>query len=327
LAHAYGWPNGLAGGGLIAIGELGGGARMSDLDQFCKMIGMPLPTIVDHSVNGGSNSGDLTDPASGEVALDIQAAAASYWVATDKPAEIHVYYAPNANGSIEAVTAQAAEDNMDVLSWSWGANEALTGRASCLSMEMAAANALRSAGMVTLAASGDNGSRDINPNTHVDNPASCPHVIACGGTKKTSTIFSTSTETAWSEGGGGFSVIFGMPQWMSGAPHGGRMVPDLATDADPATGVKIVLDGRVNVFGGTSFCSPFMAGLIAACGKKRGLLTPDGIGPLLWANHTAFADITKGSNGKFRAKVGPDACTGLGVPDGGKLAVLLTKHI
>src|SRR6266550_6325540 len=56
LAHAYGWPNGLAGGGLIAIGELGGGARMSDLDQFCKMIGMPLPTIVDHSVNGGSNS-------------------------------------------------------------------------------------------------------------------------------------------------------------------------------------------------------------------------------------------------------------------------------
>ena len=110
LARAYDWPTGLVGGGVIAIGELGGGAQMSDLDQFCSMIGMPRPTVVDCSVNGGTNSGDPTDPASGEVALDIQAAAASYWVATGKPAVIRVYYAPNASGSIAAATAQAADE-------------------------------------------------------------------------------------------------------------------------------------------------------------------------------------------------------------------------
>lgn len=324
LARAYHWPTGLIGGGKIAIGELGGGSIKSDLEQFCKMVGMPVPTVVDHSVNGGRNNGDPTDPASGEVALDIQAAAASYWVATRKPAEIHVYYAPNGGNSLVAATLQAAADSMDVFSWSWGANEAQTGRTGCMAMEAATLQTLHSAGMITLAASGDDGSRDLLPGTHVDSPASCPHVLACGGTKKTSPIFLASTETAWIDGGGGFSTVFDMPRWTSGAPHGGRMVPDWATNADPSTGVKVMLNGQVQVFGGTSFCAPFLAGLIAACGKKRGLLTPDGIGPLLWAHHMVFDDITKGSNGMFRAKVGPDACTGLGVPHGANIAALLT---
>jgi subtilase family serine protease len=298
---------------------------MTDTDQFCGMIGMPRPTIVDHSVNGGANSGDLTDPASGEVALDIQTAAASYWVATGKPAEIHVYYAPNANDSIEAVTSQAAMDGMDVLAWSWGANEYVTREAACWSMERAVQRAL-SLGMVVLAASGDNGSKDFlaaTPRANVDSPASCPHVIACGGTRKTGSTFMSRAETAWSEGGGGFSNIFPMPMWMSGAPHGNRMVPDLAANADPETGVKVVLNGQVEVFGGTSFVSPFYAGLIAACGKKRGLLMAEGIGPLLWADHMAFNDITRGNNGKFRARVGPDPCTGLGSPIGTRIAALL----
>jgi len=325
LARAYDWPTGLDGGGVIAIGELGGGSSMGDLDKFCSMIGMPRPTVVDVSVNGGTNSGDLTDPASGEVALDIQAAAASYWVATGKPAVIRVYYAPNANDSIEAATNQAAHDGCDVFSWSWGANEFVTGEAACMAMNMAVRRAL-SLGMVVLAASGDNGSRDIVASgwpANVDSPASCRHVIACGGTRKTGATFLARAETAWSEGGGGFSRIFQMPTWMSGAPHGGRMVPDLAANADPETGVKVVLNGQVEIFGGTSFVSPLYAGLIAACGAKRGLLTADGIGPLLWADHMAFNDITRGNNGKFRAKEGPDACTGLGSPIGTRVAALL----
>jgi subtilase family serine protease len=101
------------------------------------------------------------------------------------------------------------------------------------------------------------------------------------------------------------------------------MVPDLAANADPETGVKVVLNGQVEVFGGTSFVSPFYAGLIAACGKKRGLLMAEGIGPLLWADHMAFNDITRGNNGKFRARVGPDPCTGLGSPIGTRIAALL----
>jgi subtilase family serine protease len=328
LARAYDWPTGLAGGGVIGIGELGGGSRLSDMEKCCAMIGMPMPTIVDVSVNGGDNSRDLSDPASGEVALDLQAAAISYWVATGKPAVIRVYYAPNASDSLAAATNQAADDGCDVFSWSWGLNEAQTGSVACMAMESAVARA-QARGMVVLAASGDNGSRDfavaplVELAANVDSPASCPHVIACGGTRKTGTTFMARAEVAWNEGGGGFSRVFKMPQWMSGAPHGGRMVPDLAANADPDSGVKVVLNGQVEVFGGTSFDAPFLAGLIAACGEKRGLLTPDGIGPLLWANHMAFNDITKGNNGKFRAKEGPDACTGLGSPIGTRIAAML----
>jgi subtilase family serine protease len=333
LARAYDWPTGLAGGGEIAIGELGGGWAQSDIDQFCAMVGMPVPTIVDHSVNGGANNGAPTDPASGEVALDIQAAAASYWVATGKAPVIHMYWAPNAGDSIEAATTQAAKDGCDVFSWSWGSDEAQTGAKTCRSMESAVVNALHSTGMVVVAASGDNDSGDGGPTpANVDSPASCPHVIACGGTRKVGATFLPRTETVWNDNpgrthgdgtGGGFSTVFPMPIWMSGAPHGGRMVPDLAANADPMTGVKVVLNGQVIVVGGTSFVAPFYAGLIAACGKKRGLLRPDGIGPLLWGHHMAFNDITHGDNGLFRAKVGPDACTGLGSPIGTRIAALL----
>jgi kumamolisin len=44
--------------------------------------------------------------------------------------------------------------------------------------------------------------------------------------------------------------------------------------------------------------------------------------PKLWQNPGAFVDITQGSNGSFQAAVGPDPCTGLGVPNGEALAAL-----
>lgn len=327
LARAYSWPKAAPGGGTIAIPELGGGWIQSDIDQFCKMVSMPPPKIVDHSIRGATNNKNPNDDASGEVALDIQAAAASYWAATGKPATIHMYYAPNDDHAIAEATTQAAMDGHDVVSWSWGADEANTSFAGCMAAEVSALDAVHR-GTVVVAASGDNNSRDRGiALSNVDSPASCPHVIGCGGTSKTQT-----SETVWNNDpgnrngsgtGGGFSMLFPMPMWMSGAPHGRRMVPDLATNADPVTGVKIVLGGQVLVIGGTSFSAPFIGGLIAACGPKRGLLTHDGIGPILWANHMAFRDITQGDNGMFRAKVGPDACTGLGVPIGDKFASLL----
>src|SRR5215470_889293 len=87
LCAAYNWPTGLAGGGVIAIVELGGGWVQSDLDQFCAGIGQPVPKVTDVSVDGTQNSPvlHLNDPEhdpDGEVALDIQVAAASYYVAT-----------------------------------------------------------------------------------------------------------------------------------------------------------------------------------------------------------------------------------------------------
>jgi subtilase family serine protease len=327
LCHAYKWPpRNLAGGGVIAIVELDGGWVQSDMEQFFSGIGQPMPTITDVSVDGTVNNpnqhlGDPNDP-DGEVALDIEVAGAAYFEATGKPATIRVYWARDIATAVRAATA----DGCDVCSISWGADEAVWGARAGRDMEAAAA-AATAAGMIVFAASGDNDSSDGGPNrANVDLPASAPHVIGCGGTKKTSTA-----ETVWNndpgnpsgEGtGGGYSTLFKpMPPWQAGAPHGpGRMVPDVAANADPNTGYKVVLHGTEEPIGGTSAVAPLYAGLFAAFGTKLGFVAPE-----LYLNHLCFNDITGGDNGAFRARMGPDPCTGIGSPNGAKLALLLAQ--
>jgi len=65
------------------------------------------------------------------------------------------------------------------------------------------------------------------------------------------------------------------------------------------------------------FVTALHTGLFAAFGRKLGFVTPR-----LWLNHLAFNDITEGDNGFYRARIGPDACTGLGSPIGSKIAAL-----
>jgi kumamolisin len=326
LCAAYNWPTGLAGGGVIAIVELGGGWVQSDMDQFFGGIGQPLPQITDISVDGTRNSPGAPGPdnADGEVALDIQVAAAAYFVATGKPAVIRVYWARDIAAAVRAATG----DRCDVCSISWGADEAKWGRQASDEMERTAQEATAS-GLVVFAASGDNDSSDGGPNpANVDLPASAPHVIGCGGTRKTRT-----SETVWNndpgnpsgEGtGGGYSTLFKpLPDWQIGAPNGpGRMVPDVAANADPVTGYNVVVHGTTMPIGGTSAVAPLYAGLFAAFGRKIGWITPE-----LWQNQVCFNDITQGDNGMFRAQTGPDPCTGLGSPIGDRLARLLTNAL
>jgi len=238
LCHAYNWPTGLAGGGVIAIVELGGGWVQSDMDQFFHGINQPVPNITDVSVDGTQNTPDPgPNSADGEVALDIEVAAAAYYVATGKPATIRMYWAQDIASAVRAATA----DGCDVCSISWGADEANWGPQAGQDMEQAATDAT-AAGMVVFAASGDNDSADGGPGrANVDLPSSAPHVIGCGGTSKTrthETVWNNNPGNADGEGtGGGFSTIFKpMPPWQAGAPHGpGRMVPDVAANADPNT--------------------------------------------------------------------------------------------
>jgi len=320
LCAAYQWPTGLAGGGTIAIVELGGGWTKVDMEAYFASIKQPLPTIVDVSVDGTKNApgGD----ADGEVALDIQVAAAAYFVATGLAANIRVYWA----GDIAPAVRAAIKDGCDVCSISWGADEAQWGRAVGDDME-AAANEARAAGMIVFAASGDNDSSDGGPSAaNVDLPAGCPSVIGCGGTTKT-----RSSEIVWNDApgsatgdgtGGGYSTLFSMPNWQVAlAPKGpGRLVPDVAANADPNTGYQIYYQGGPQIVGGTSAVAPLYAGLFAAFGKKLG----DGAAQKLWANEGAFVDVTQGDNGMYRAATGPDPCTGLGAPIGRKLDALFS---
>jgi kumamolisin len=328
LCAAYNWPTSQPGGGIIAIVELGGGWVQSDMDRYFQSIGQPVPSITDVSVDGTQNapnqSGSAGD-ADVEVALDIQVSAAAYYAATGKAATIRVYWAQD----IAPAVNKAAQDGCDVCSISWGADEAEWGQQPADEMESAASDATQE-GMVVFAASVDNDSGDGGPTpANVDLPAACPHVIGCGGTLKSAT-----TEVVWNDNpgqtdgegtGGGYSTIFPAQEWQVGVPpppastkYGkGRMVPDVAADADPNTGYEIYVHGGREIVGGTSAVAPLYAGLFAAFGTKLGFVTPT-----LWEKQTAFYDITQGDNGYYKAAAGPDPCTGLGSPNGVSIAAL-----
>jgi kumamolisin len=332
LCAAYNWPTQLEGGGIIAIVELGGGWVQSDIDAFFQSLGQPAPQITDVSVDGTTNNpnqspGSSSDP-DYEVALDIEVAGASYYSATGKAATIRVYWSQDITSAVQ----KAAQDGCDVCSISWGADEANWGTVPAQEMESAAETAT-DLGMVVFAASGDNDSSDGGSiPANVDVPSSCPHVVGCGGTYKT-----TLEETVWNDNpgqtngegtGGGYSTIFPVQAFQIGAPPApsdtkygkGRMVPDVAADADPNTGYNIYVHGATTVVGGTSAVAPLYAGLFAAFGSKLGFVTPN-----LWQNPKAFHDITVGNNGFYSAAPGPDPCSGLGSPVGNLLAAIFSK--
>lgn len=321
ICASYNWPNAtLVGGGVIAIIECGGGWIQSDVTKACTANGIPVPHIVDVPMDI-TNSFGKSD-ADDEVALDIQVASVAYSVATGKTAQIRMYWTTD----IAAGVTKAANDGCDVCSISWGDDETNWGLTAADAMNTAAANAVAK-GMIVFAAAGDNDSSDGGTGAaNVDCPASCPSVVGCGGTSKAS---ATSTEVVWNNNpgnadgsgtGGGYSTFFRpMPTWQAGAPNGpGRMVPDVSANADPNTGYPMYLNGKKIIVGGTSAVAPLYAGLFAAFGMKHG----NGLLQKFYLNHLAFHDITKGDNGKFRAGVGPDACTGLGSPLANQLAKL-----
>jgi kumamolisin len=329
LCTAYSWPTNLAGEGVIAIVELGGGWVQADMNAFFQSIGQPAPSITDVSVDGTENNpnqsvGSSDDP-DYEVALDIEVSGAAYYAAAGKAATIRMYWSQN----IDTAVQKAADDGCDVCSISWGADEAVWGTSAVEEMESAAASATGS-GLVVFAAAGDNDSSDGGPTpANVDAPASCPHVIGCGGTNKTA-----SSETVWNDDpgqtdgegtGGGYSTVFPVQSFQIGAPPApagtqygtGRMVPDVAGDADPNTGYTIYVHGSTTVVGGTSAVAPLYAGLFASFGTKLGFVTPK-----LWQNQSSFYDITQGGNGFYDAAPGPDPCSGIGSPIGNKIAAL-----
>ncbi len=329
VAQLYGFPRGAtADGQTIGILELGGGYTQSDLDTFFQNLGLPVPTVTAVPVDGGSNAPGDPNGADGEVLLDIEVAAS---VASG--AKVAVYFAPNTDqGFIDAISTAVHDtaNKPSVLSISWGGPEASWTGQSATALDEACQSAA-ALGVTITVACGDNGSTDglTDGANHVDFPASSPHVLACGGTKLTASGTTISSEVVWNEltanegaTGGGVSDLFPLPAWQQNAnvpaptaSGGGRGVPDVAGDADPATGYQVYVDGQAQVIGGTSAVAPLWAGLIALANQQNGG-SAGFINPTLYNNPAAFHDITQGDNPAFAAGPGWDACTGLGSPIG-----------
>src|SRR5262249_26801096 len=120
-----------------------------------------------------------------------------------------------------------------------------------------------------------------------------------------------------------------LPASLSPTGRPGRGVPDVAGNADNASGYVVLAGGSWRTVGGTSAVAPLYAGLIALV--KQALGHP--VGPLLPALYAippgagALRDPPAGDNAVPASRFGPatsgyqaapgwDACTGLGSIDG-----------
>ena len=342
VSRLYNFPtSGTGTGQTVAIVELGGGFRSSELKSYFSGLGIkPVPLVTAVAVDGTQNV-PVGDPnsADGEVLLDIEVVGA-----IAPGCRIAVYFAPNTDqGFLDAITT-AVHDTVrkpSVVSISWGGPES-TWTAQALSAYDQAFQDAGMMGVTVCCASGDDGSTDGTTDgaAHVDFPSSSPHVLACGGTRLESIANKITQEVVWNHGpgkgasGGGVSETFPVPAYQAAAgvpvsvnttKFKGRGVPDVSGDADPATGYQITVDGRSAVFGGTSAVAPLWAALIALINQQRG--KPVGfINTALYAaaSKSALHDITSGTNGAYTARAGWDACTGLGSPNGQAVLTLLT---
>ena len=318
LAHLGFTKGSLPGGGTIGILELGGGWIPADVAASFAAVGLPAPTLSDISIDGTQNAGANGGDASMEVALDIQVAGQVYAWLTGKPATIDMLW----SSDIGTAALKSSELGHAACSCSWGADEPSWGAAGLVAMQ-AACVVCTDSGTTFCAASGDNDADDEDGTgkPSVDAPASCPNALACGGTSTPqngpSVIWNNDPGNASGEGtGGGYSSHFPFQSFCSGPTGSGRMVSDVAGNADPNTGYNIVCMGQSEIVGGTSAVAPLWAGIIAAFGPKgQGLLAAK-----LWAaKATACTFVTSGTNGVY----GADVCCGAGVPNGSGLVALL----
>jgi kumamolisin len=321
VARLYDFPQDANGiGQTIGLIELGGGYRPADIAQYFHNLGLQPPTVKSISVDHGNNRPSTAQSADGEVMLDIEVAAA-----VAPGVKIAVYFAPNTARGFQDALSIAIHDQLNkpcVLSICWGEAE-INWAAQSIDNFSQVAQEAGLLGITIAVASGDGGCTDgVNDGkNHVDFPASCPWVLAAGGTDLMAANGAITCETAWCDSGGGYSSIFARPDWQStDVTQTNRGVPDVAGNADPDTGYNILVDGQQEVVGGTSAVAPLWAGLIVLLTQKLNRRVGF-INPALYAldQTSVFRDITLGSNGAYAAAYGWDPVTGLGSPLGARL--------
>ncbi|KAI1320865.1 peptidase S8/S53 domain-containing protein [Xylariaceae sp. FL0255] len=276
-----------------------------------------------------------------EANLDVQYARA---ITSDIP---NVFY--SVGGDSDSIYEDLADyvlgldssDQPNVISVSYGGDE------SSVALSVADATCdsfseLGSAGISILFASGDSGvgsdcSINGQPAYQPDFPGGCPWVTMVGGTT------GTTSESAWSDGGGGFSNYFGQPSyqsdavssWLSSNSDGntqyynssGRAYPDVAAGA---TDFIIVDGGSSEGVDGTSCAAPTFSSVIQLINSRRIAAGKSALGflnPFLYSTANSAGglnDITSGGNtgcsgeidnAGFSAVSGWDPATGLGSPN------------
>lgn len=338
LSKGIGGDTGTTGSGVTVgiVDAYDSSTIVGDTDTWSTAYGWPAFTKNQYST---WSAGKFTDQEAcdasgwtGEQTLDVQAVHAL------RPAAgIRYYAAANCGqGLVDALAAVVDENRADVVTNSWGGLETDTGADDVFAYEQIfLQGALQ--GQTFLFSSGDDGDETASTGTkQVDYPTSDPYVTSVGGTSTglgqgvrnvvaetgwgTDVFTLNAKGNGWVDGGylygagGGYSTLFPRPAWQAStvptsAPTG-RAVPDIASIADPQTGMLV---GQTQTFpdgvrygeyriGGTSLASPLAAGAVAEAvqtsGKRAGLADPT----LYSIARSAYTDVKpSGVKGVVRA--------------------------
>jgi subtilase family serine protease len=319
----------------------------ADVAKFDGFWGLPAPKLTMYAPFGVPPF-DPTSKAqmsfSLEIAIDVE------WAHATAPGAAIVLVQASTEKDVDllAATRFAVEHNLgDVITQSFGEAEMCAGE-DLIDRQHDLFQEASERGITLFASSGDKGAgrQTCDGNSlvkSVSTPASDPNVTAVGGTHVVAGAGGAyQSETAWNTpkgaSGGGFSSIFRRPGYQ--APfqenHKARGVPDVAYNADGASGFIVVWMGRGGVVGGTSSGTPQWAGIAALADQAAGHRLGS-INKFLYhvaksdAYSTAFHDVTAGNNSfggisGYSAGPGWDPVTGLGSPNVANLIRLLRLH-
>lgn len=351
------WAKGTSIGILLWAGAAGGFSP-SDIQTFAQGMYPGNQPMFSYSAwplggTGQPSSAAPSDPSNApmELTLDME------WSVSQAPgANLQVVYVPEGTASNGYSPAPADLENgtafmltrpgLDVFTQSFGAPEGDQSFQAAMDLDYQKAATL---GISVFAASGDNGGStgsigSCTTTPQVEYPAASPYVTAVGGTAPIlnstigggpSTNQGVASEPAWHGSGGGYSQDYGLPSWQrsgsayqtisNGPDPTSRGVPDVA---GPAANDTFFYNGTIQDGEGTSFASPFWAGLIDEMAAIRA--SPLGfLNPRLYALGAAqdqgitpapFRWITQGqtqglaANCIYYAQAGWDPITGYGVP-------------
>jgi len=324
-------------GQTVALYELDG-YDQADVQAYAQQFNLGNPSVTAVPVEGFSGLPQSID-GQVEVVLDID------MVLALAPAlrGVLVYEGDiNSDSAVLATWQKIADDNLaSVVSTSWGTPEQNTVPFKVFATaEESIFQQMATLGITIFDASGDAGAFDNGTTLSVDDPAGHPTVTGVGGTTLTTKADGTyGSETVWKGtlaqapfngggSGGGVSVIWTIPSWQTTVTTTSskinRNVPDVALNADPATGYDIysVAAGGWVPVGGTSAAAPLWAGFTALLNEQRSLvgLTPVGFfNPAIYASATnatvyptLFNDVTVSDNLFYAAGPGYDNATGWG---------------
>jgi hypothetical protein len=298
-----------------------------DLQTFSDQFGLRTPKL-DIVFCSSTKCGVKTPPPPDqgwafEIALDIQ------WAHAMAPKAKIILVEANSNSFADLLLAEdkaaelVAAAGGGQVSNSWGSSE--------FSSQTDFDGHFVKPGVVFFASTGDHKGGTTNPD--VEWPSTSPNVIGVGGTtivRNKNHIFQS--ESAWIDGGGGLSAVYGRPRFQKVVKQQvgkTRGVPDVSWNADPASGAIVFCSagtcgssGGFFVVGGTSLAAPAIAAMTNNAGHFRTSGDDEHTALYHGLGGKRFNDIVdgkcgNGTGGAFvNAVAGWDRCTGIGTPNG-----------